>query len=192
MRNTLASSRAGFSLIEILVVISIIALLLALGAVGMSKMREQAQVEKIRVLLQQLAGVETEYRAQTNGKFPDDDSSNSSTAGVNNSIEWFVEQVEAQPITQEMIEKTVNRAFYSPTDGGTPGTVVDAWGLEIEYRELSDGSATATSNGTNAQFPPYAQPFFASAGPDGLWGDHSVLADPDDAAADNIYSFELP
>lgn len=181
--SALGPFRPGFSLIEILVALSIIVLLVGFGVAAMSKFLAQSEVEKTRVLLQQLAGIEIEYRAQTNGRFPDDDPSNSTTTDVDNSIEWFIEQVEALPVTNEMAYKTLNTKFYTATDGAVPGTVVDSWGNPIEYLESSDGTGN---------FPPYAQPFFASAGPDGVFGDGKDLANPDPDAEDDMYSFDVP
>lgn len=68
-------------------------------------------------------------------------------------------------------------------------TVVDFWGNKIRYAAKVDYSDSTTDDD---YLPAHPSPFFASAGPDGLWGSHDTNTNqPDADAVDNIYSFDL-
>lgn len=173
-RDHTSPCRPAFSLIELLVVISIIAILLALSVAALTGMYSQASKNQTEVVLNQLQGVLTEYSTQT-GSNP---AENSSTF----SIEDFVDAVysDCQPAVK-MLETVDSKLVVM--DGNNIDTINDPWGIELRY---------TTGGDVNAGLPLRRAPYFASAGPDGEWGTIDSDNEPNsDGADDNIYSFDL-
>lgn len=185
------AARHAFSLIEILVVVSIIALLVGLLAVGFSAFRTQAHVRQTMGLLQRVHSIATEYQATTGQVYdPADDG-----CGVVNSVECFVQEVWNLAQTEQMTRnlgdflrvcelgpgacdytavedwrtlRVVNNEFE------TPEVVVDPWNRPLRYFPRNVGDER------DPGMPTHPRPYFASGGPQG-WSD----------ADDNLYSFDL-
>lgn len=170
--------RRGFSLIEILVVLSIIALLLGIGALVALKMTTEARREQTRAMMEGLLSANDQYKAVRQG------ASISHTADTSlSSTENFV----ASCLQIKSCEEILLSALSSSTsqsleriyrDGGgssSYNSVYDRWGTELQYRQSNDQTGTGPANESGAgidndKLPLSRDPFFASAGPDKEWG----------------------
>ena len=189
-RSAFRVRASAFTLIEILVVVSIIAILLAVVGGFWAGARDSAQTRVVRVSLSQLAGTATEYGVQTRQVVP-------YTGGYNNtdltmdfgSIQAFVTAVKDNARPAYDMLQAVNESLRVDTNSdGELDRVIDNWGQFIRYYPGTEAGAT---DQTGIGLPLRKQPYFASAGPDMLWGSISGANEPNDAAADNLYSFEI-
>lgn len=207
LRPTKKARATGFTLIEILIVISIIVLLIGLLIGGAAMMRKQSQVEQSRVTVNAVAGVLTEYQARvdrvpqytTGVSYPaiENDPTNPTTFAP--SIEFFV--VEMKKVAgAKTILQGIEDNFRGNLDGdvdvsGQPlDEIVDTWGNPLRYPPFDDNGTAANPDDdfygdTTVGLPHQKRPYVASAGADGLWGTFTDDV-PDADAADNIYSFE--
>jgi prepilin-type N-terminal cleavage/methylation domain-containing protein len=169
--------RGGFTLAEVLIAISLIALLTGLILGGASYMKASSEVSRTRLLLQQLKNLDIEYRAQSGYIVSFTEAENEE----GQSIETFVEAVMGFDDIRDMLY-AVGDAYLVEVDPDTT-RVVDAWGKPLQYRaymkeeaEAYPGAGNLPRHGTSKE----PQPFFASAGPDGEF-----------ETEDDIYSFTL-
>lgn len=61
-RSTATAARGGFSLIEMLIVLAVIAALMAMGWYGVGALRERQRVQRTQLMVQTLAGAISAYR----------------------------------------------------------------------------------------------------------------------------------
>ncbi|MEX0886553.1 MAG: prepilin-type N-terminal cleavage/methylation domain-containing protein [Phycisphaeraceae bacterium] len=122
---------------------------------------------------------------------PDPDSTDSNNPDLRYAIRWFVYQARQVPQVEALLD--AREAGVVRDAEGRVMTLVDGWGNELEYR-----SRSASDPGDNESYehlPPHHRPFFASAGPDEMWGiggDREPNAtEREHQQADNFYSFEL-
>ena len=183
------SSPRGFTLIELLTVVIIIAILLALSIAGLTRLTKNADAKTTRVILNEMANIATDYQTRTGT--PAMQSVNAyKQSNSSDSIIYFIQQLKTNAPASFKLMKNINPDFIKddPNNNNNEG-VVDSWGNWIRY----------TTNGSPANGLPVRstqngglRPYFASAGPDGVWGTfNSSTNQPDAAAKDNIYSFEL-
>ncbi len=204
-RHARRHGASGFTLIEILVVVSIIMILI--GIMAAAFMNRQGPASATRITLAALKGAAVEYEVQTgepatsgrkdpyNGSVPRNFVNNqyvepatvhgnavigettSGSADVQGfSIERFVHQLMPNPTTQKMIISLGKDALVD-SDGNRFADVVDGWGNKIiYYNPADDFDSTDQQNTPNTRFLPVSRtPYFASAGEDGKWGDHRQL-----------------
>ncbi|MFP4143646.1 MAG: type II secretion system protein [Phycisphaeraceae bacterium] len=211
----------GFTLMEILVVFSLIAVLGGVTFVVGTNMFKTAERQETIRTVKQLEGVLTEYQRQF-GRYPE----LRSNWSPGRSIAFFVEDMNQLPATRDMMTElfkaedweiggtdiTVlggarpdeeriletdppDEVEFDFADGDT--VIVDAWGIPLLYVASSDGAGNAREPNTDGHNLPviHHRPFFVSAGPDGDFGmreDNDGADEPTpEAARDNIYSFEL-
>ena len=149
-RHAASPIKTGFSLIEILIVISIMAVVVGLTLVGANLYQKQAKVQRTRVVLQEAAGVETELRIQRgNEMLPE---------GTNGDITTFTAAANDYAATRQMLEGI---DLYEPDSDPDPDPIMDAWGNELRYYRSHAGTGG---------FPKHPRPFFLSAGEDGEFG----------------------
>lgn len=201
-----ASAEPGFSLIEIVVVVAIVALLIGIAIPAASALRQQAKVSTTRTTLEGALAVETELRAKrggfvrsTNGALGTDAKGNTAS-NPNLGIEVIV----AQATRDELAQKAVASLTLRDTDGDGVDEIVDAWGNPLDYYaglspnpiDAIDGISSPPPAGRfippRPNLPSSRTPVFVSAGPDGVFG----TVDPDDntrlddAAEDDIWSID--
>lgn len=140
----------AFSLIEILVTISIIGLLVGISVFAMAKVRDQAKRQATIAALQGCANALAEYKAQT-GLSP--------SAGTGD-IDDLVTELLASNIAD--VRNIIAAIGTDTTDDGNPDTILDGWENTIHYVRMNDASGT---------YPRHRQAFFASPGPDKNFGD---------------------
>ena len=174
----------GFTLIEILVVISIIVLIAGLVIGGGAVLRKQSKISQAKATLAAAAGVETEIRATRLGK-PVLHTDAPSSYGDHKEIEYFVV---VATNTSDTSSKMIQALSPIDTDNDNRDEIVDTWKNPIIYRSKNPINSSASPD---ARFPRYGYPFFASAGPDGQWGTFNSDNEPDDEAKDNLHSFEV-
>jgi len=173
--------RRGFTLIEILVVVSIIGLLLSIGAAVGLKITAEARKEQTRAMMEGLLSANEEYKAVRQGSSI---SHTGPTAGLS-STEQYIKACLQIKTCEEIVISSLNSSsqdalarIYKDGGGSSNKSVYDRWGTEIEYRQSNNPSSTtpappANENGdtvANADLPLSRDPFFASAGPDKKWG----------------------
>ena len=156
----------GFSLVEILVVISIIALIIGIGVVVGGRMTTEARKEQVRTMMLGMLSANDEYKAvRGTGIGVDGTSSDSST-------KQFVLACQQIQTCEEIMMSAINSSTSQALERTfVNDSVFDRWGTEIEYRPSNDQSGSGPSTGvSNADLPRSRDPFFASAGPDETWG----------------------
>ena len=208
-----ASRSAGFTLIEILVTISIIAILAAISIPAMSALYRNAAEAQTKTLLKQLDSSVEEYRAQTQQDpisasgdyvYPSADglaSFDTPSTGEELSVQELVtDRFEQVQPALNMIN-TVNEAYVHTRDADQNVTSVkDAWDRPvrffpgtraIEAKGASHAGMLGDTEIEDKGLYRRKSPYFASAGPDGIWGQIDAATDtPNVDAEDNLYSFE--
>ncbi len=217
------SRRAAFSLIELLVTIFIIGLLVGLSFPVVASFKNSAKAYTAQSQLTGLGAAADNYNVVTQSavdhKVNTDAFGNAINLNVSTAndltLAYFVFTAGQVPETARVI---ANAAKTNLTLGGRPLTnigddiatgalnlgnlnlveLLDPWGSEIRYAYKVSKADSFTADD---YLPAYPNAFFASAGPDGLWGavdannqpDPSVDVDGDGEpdAADNLYSFEI-
>lgn len=154
---------AGFSLIEILVVVGIIIILVGIGVVGIGQYNRAAEAELTRSTMAAAMAAMTEYQAQT-GQVP--------ATGSNGDIEALIDAINTVPEARAMLDNLKAEGQYDGAD-----EINDAWGGELRYYK----SNLAADPNQNASLNRIAQPFLVSPGPDG----------DIDTNEDNIYSNDI-
>ncbi len=161
---------AGFTLVEILVVIAIIALLAALLAVGVVGMRRRAQNEKTRSLIRRLdIGCKT-YHERYIGYPPAHSPANPQAGfgafGWNHSaiLLWYLgtprpiltsgQVAVGQPVVdfkRDEVQPSSPGGVGNPAPGttGQAWPIVDAWGQRISYRNPGSNHATVVNPGVH-------------------------------------------
>ena len=172
-RASLRPRRAGWSLIELLVVVGIIAILLAILINTAAESR--GPVEQTKVTLKALMAIYDEYEVSTR-RVPG--------TAASGAITQFCADVNKFDRTRKMLAalgKDVAIDNLPATPDGFVDTVRDGWGVDIRYSPVP-------TTGTIG----FKGPYFASAGPDGKWGTITAATNlPDTDAKDNLYSFSL-
>lgn len=176
--------RRGFSLIEILVAVSIIGLLVGIGTAVGVKMTVEARKEQTRAMMESLLAANIEFKAVRKGSSIADNGPVSGVPYTLSSTERFLEECSRIKSCDEIVKaallsagKEANNTVYRDGSNPTNGfkSVYDRWGTEIEYRQFNDQTGVGTWNEKGQQIannllPLSRDPFFASAGPDEEWG----------------------
>ena len=207
----------GFTLIEIIVTISLMLLVMSAVAYGLMQVRHQSRISQSRAILQaaQAAAVEYQQRmgrpisTQPGGPWADwidvpppteleidafsiseDELANPDDPNTDYAARWFVYEARKVPEVEAVLNAR-DAGIVRDADG-RPMTMVDGWGNELDYRSRS--ARDDTDDEYYEHLKPHPRPFFASAGADQFWGraDANLSADEiERQKADNIYSFEV-
>ncbi|MEM9881361.1 MAG: prepilin-type N-terminal cleavage/methylation domain-containing protein [Planctomycetota bacterium] len=209
----LRTSEGGFSLIEILVVISIITLLVGISFPVALRMLGSASVPKARAMLNALGAATAEFRTETGGVPDHTDTSTGVVVSNDNTADTTIGLFLSRAMQVESSNKMARAAAGDKAFTANPGgldtaaaanlmnngaltnaqkleawAIVDPWDNRIRYAaSVSHSDAFRDDD----YLPPHPNAFFASAGPDGRWGTHDADGTPDADAEDNLYSFQV-
>lgn len=199
----LRSRSAAFTLIEILVTISIIAILAAIAFPVMTALLQAATATQTKALLKQLDSAVVEYEAKsqtkpigplvTNYDYPD----GSGTASDDASFRTVaVNRLTSVAESRDILNTVEKNAIRTRDPQQNVIAVNDGWGKPVRFfpgtLAMDDaGYSVAATRIENLGMRRRKNPYFASAGQDGVWGTIDEATDtPDAAASDNHYSFE--
>lgn len=178
-------------MIEILVVVSIIGLLVAIGATVAVRATIEGRKEQTRAMMEGLLSANDEYKAVRQGAAI---SHQGPFNGLTlSSTERFVASCLQIKTCEDIIISAMNsgsaeafqRTYRNGGGNATYNSVYDRWGTEIEYRVRNDGSAGAGparedgSTVDNSDLPVSRDPFFVSAGPDKDFGTDDDISTTD-------------
>ncbi|MEM1353473.1 MAG: type II secretion system protein [Planctomycetota bacterium] len=174
-------------MIEILVAISIIAILLGIGAVAMAKLQAEARRKQTQAMLNGLEGALDQYKSQTQ-QVPNHvspgyiDWSSVPNGGSLNSSERFVYACSTIPSANEMLLAAVNsgssklnkRIFDNKDGADGVNEIYDPWGTAILYRSNNLTWNASPDSGLTGDLSDSRYitkfPVFFSAGPDEEFG----------------------
>lgn len=173
----------GFTVVEILVVVSISLLLLGIGAAVAIDMVADMRREQTRAMMKALLGANTEFKAVRNQPAVNHDGTypiNWPTEGLGSasSCERYVAAMMQVASAEQMLTAAINSSTgqaldrtYKDTNGNKVNEIYDRWGTQLEYRSSNDGTGTGPGTGVaNKKLPVSPFPFFVSAGPDKTFG----------------------
>ena len=228
-RSAFRTSRPAFTLIEILVTISIITLLAGITIPVALSFLGNAEASSTRAMLNALGTAASEYNILTGSVVPHKDQDAfgnrldldvgqpqpNGGSGSDLTLGYFVKTAGQVPNVARLIG-TAAKANLQNLDANRPVgdvaadaanptylpasfQILDAWDNPIRYAGGVDHGDTFNDDD---YLPAHPNAFFASAGPDGLWGstlsnsnspDPSIDNDNDGEpdAADNLYSFDV-
>lgn len=171
-KRRLSRGSSGFSLIEILVVVSLIGFLLAIGVAVALQVTREARRDQTRQMMEGLLAANDEYKAVRQGTSI---SHTGPTSGLSSTQQFVAACLEIKTCEEIMMAALNSSTSAALERTYTNGTVFDRWGTEIEYRQSNDGSGSGPANTggesiDNDDLPLSRDPFFASAGPDTEWG----------------------
>ncbi|MGB1123954.1 MAG: type II secretion system protein [Phycisphaeraceae bacterium] len=184
VQRRFAARHRGFSLIEILVVVSIIALLVGIGTAVGVKMTAAARVEQTRAMMEGLLAANDEYKAlqgQDIATFGPVPGSIYTVGGTERYIAMCSKIKSCDEIVNAALlsgSKESNERLVRDDNSNNVNSIYDRWGTEIEYRQSNDQTGDlsysplgdAMKRVANNLLPLSRSPFFASAGPDKQWG----------------------
>ena len=209
------SAPGGFTMTELMIVIGIIVILVSMFA-GVAGLSDSGKRQKTKALLTKLAAIAQAYEAKTRREVDReeprlDPQLPGPAADLDFYIGVFAEHVRGVPGPDQML----NSISLQNYDGGEPDpkitddagepTIIDAWGNNIRYVPFNrnEDDPDRRNYTETDELPNYSRPFFASAGPDGQWGNvrffERLLAGQSVAdldlpqarlAKDNLYSFD--
>lgn len=178
--------QAGFTLIEVLVTISIISILLGIGAFALSKFQSEARRKQTQSMLNGLKGALTQYQTETlkgppNHANTGDFNWATINGNLNMSSERFVYAMTTVPSAEKIMLGAVlsgtsqsNSRTFDSKDGDNFNEIYDPWGTPILYRSNNLTWAATPDTGLTGNLgdPKYIVkfPLFASAGPDKEFG----------------------
>jgi len=164
---------AGFTMIELLVVISIILAVLAIGVIGIAQLAGQSNEDQTRIALGQLQAAAADYHEQV-GTWPADIGDMGSK--------------DSAPATTRDLLLQIPKHLRGGDAASDINGVTDAWGNGIVYAD--DISAAGEFGDSDLGYRPGA-PYFFSPGPDGRKGARTSTGELDDDAKDNIFSYDI-
>lgn len=183
---------SGFTLIEILVVISIIIVLLGIGFIAASRFIQEGKVEQTRSMIKALIGVNEEFKAQRqqgnvnhDGIFPVN--WNKLGNGLSSSERFVkacsqIKAVETQLAAAVYSGENDSRPAFQDTDNDGVEEIIDPWRIEVVYRSFNDGKGQGPDGVDNKLLPLSQSPFFVSAGPDKKFGTDDDITSMDNPA----------
>jgi prepilin-type N-terminal cleavage/methylation domain-containing protein len=224
--------RGAFTIVELLVVISIILIVLSIGVVVTRKINEQAVSKAAMLVLTSARAAASDYQAQVNNivnhldsttdpfDWSKDRASNTPLGGIKPikypeaandadlkdrqarlSIKRFCWAATQVPTAKKTLQAIGTQKYFVPEIEFM--VLLDPWGKPLAYAAYVSYADTGAATADDF-LPEQTAPFFASAGPDGKWGDDRALRKrrqgvnltPQEkidatAAADNLYSFNL-
>ncbi len=183
----------GFSLIEILVAISVIILLVGIGFVGTSQFIRATKIKQVETMMQGLIGANEEFKAKRQQGNVNHGGNNPVRypAGLNSSERFVyacrqIKDVEAQMLAAAISGEANERSAYQDRDNDGVEELYDVWGTPIVYRSWNNGQTDNQNENpddgqlrdtrgrsvsvSNADLPDSQSPFFVSAGPDREFG----------------------
>jgi len=125
-RKSATGDRPGFTLVELLVVIGIIALLISVLLPALNKARKASRTTACMSNLRQLAMAEIQYNMDCKGKFSP---YYNGSGGTKFQIEWMAQVMKPQQLDKVRLcpeAQTPNAAY--PESGNQPGTAFNCWG----------------------------------------------------------------
>ena len=173
----LPSRRAGWNLIELMVVISIITILLAI--LINTAVEGKGPIEQTKVTLRGLQAAITEYEVSTGLKIDHASGPGPTATPIGRLLFALWENDKSR----QMVIALGKEAVTPGALGAAPTVINDAWGKALEYYS---GSGTLVVG-----MPTSNKPFVGSAGPDGKWGTIPATNVPDTDAKDNLFSLSL-
>lgn len=224
MRRSSSFRRRGVTLMELLAVMFIITLMASILIGVGSKVRTNAKANQTRVTLANCKAALDEYEVQSQGKrlphvgvgdgiiympinWGQPKARNapnaSGSAVIDDSIERFVWALLRNATTSKMIAAAADPASYRDNDEDGFMELTDAFAGRNRTKLLYLAFVDHDDGYTDDDFlPEKSTPYFASAGPDGEWGNwqdlrkkQTGIAGYDDTLAteaeDNLYSFDL-
>ncbi|QNN23929.1 prepilin-type N-terminal cleavage/methylation domain-containing protein [Planctomycetales bacterium ZRK34] len=201
-------STRGFTLIEILVVVAILMVLMGIGIAYGPGMLAPNEVAQTRTTLKNLAAINDEFALRTGSRVNAANINQFLATVTGGSYKQLGDQEPFVNMIASFSDKILRRT--DPTEDESYWQVYDAWGKIVVY--VTPGYATKTVEVDNKTsdseldlelLPRKSFAYFASAGPDGQWGDDALLQEmlvdgpfSNDSkqklateAADNVYSF---
>ncbi|HYE20555.1 MAG TPA: prepilin-type N-terminal cleavage/methylation domain-containing protein [Tepidisphaeraceae bacterium] len=188
---TVAAAPSGFTLVELLVVIGIIAILIAMTVIGIRKMAASTRAKATVATLATAHGMLSEYEriAQSGSGLPKK-MINTPKSVLEGSADRDGQAVQDTrvamglvlgiPVNRKAIEQLPPTGLLQSNPPGQPPVLLDAWGNPVIFVPagglngvLVNGKATRITSLDNL-------PFFASAGADGSF----------ETGDDNVYSFD--
>lgn len=168
------SRQAGWNLIELMVVVSIITILLAI--LINTAVEGKGPIEQTKVTMRAAMAIATEYEVTTTLKIDHLTGTGATTIARFCSAVWKLDR------TRTMLMSLGKDAVIS-VNGAVPTSIRDGWGRDMQYYSgegaLEAGMLTSKD------------PYIASAGPDGKWGTVDANNVLSAEAKDNIYSLTL-
>ena len=240
--------RSGMTMLELLIVVSIIAMLAALLFAGLTVSYKAVAAARTKSILANCQGVLDEIIAANeslgveapnhfyhedvyvisnplaSGEFnwedkklrftnPDTDPGgaeiwyNADDSETIASIERFVWVAMQNKTSREMLLKLGRRDSAADTKGNLTDVgpklddpkpngfleIIDGWGMDyiIYVKSVSEVNDSTEQYDVYGFLPDHPQPYFASRGPDGFWGDVNGDTQEKIDSQDNIYSFDL-
>lgn len=175
----------AFTLIELLIVITIIVILVSIGFGLAGVVQGTSKIELTKATLRNAKLIETELYNLTGQRFEGTTSPFMSTIAKTPKLRPYLNQF-PEYVLKENEDYDVGQ--------GRNYRLFDAWGTRIYYYDDGKSSNGNWRGGVYGRLPRDHQYYFASSGPDGLFGDAKVR-DSDSRefyqASDNLYSFTV-
>lgn len=187
LRQRRCARGSGFTLVELMVVVSVIVIILTLGVASLTIAFEKAEVAQTEVILATLKAVADEYRGQTKVNLANEDQIDT--------MEKFIEQVRSISNCDSIMrsmgppgEIVIHDDNGVGDDASEPIRMIrDPWGNDIKYFPHNESG----KRGYDAKHPESKVPFFMSIGPDNQEGDVNGTGTALERHEDNVYSFNL-
>ena len=193
-------------------VVSVIVLLAGVSIPVITSVLRAAELSAARSVLAGLKAAAEEYEVVTRGRIDHTRATFPSAPGVaveaadvagNNTGQLFVFEASRVPTAAAALAAAAKENLRVDVGGGQtavlgdPGSLTspngivlnDPFGNPIRYAAGVSKPAPDTVFPEDNYLPAHPSPFFASAGPDGLWGEVTDGV-PDEDAEDNLYSFD--